>query len=62
MGDKTEKCKERFGPIVRNGWTLSLLCDLPKGHEGEHEDTSIDILVKDVLPEMERIYDPPLIG
>lgn len=53
---KPQRCQKRLPDIKRGGWTYSLLCDLPKGHEGECVPDDLEVLAEKVLPEIEKRY------
>lgn len=58
----TKRCNNRLPEIKRDGWTLSLLCDLPCGHEGpcESDADELEIITETVLPDVEQRYYPEI--
>ena len=57
-----QKCQNRLPDVKYDGYTLSLLCQRPKGHEGDckPDDRDVEILSKHVLPDCEDRYYPKI--
>ena len=60
---KQKECRQRI-EIKSGDWSLSLLCHQLLGHDGScGTPDDLDILIKHVIPEVEKRYPgPPLIG